>query len=221
VVGLYQIIFGGGFSSDTIYAPQEAVFQATKKYNKGGQMFVRTRFHDADYTNTITERLKDIYKAQNMKVSFSTTVPETKETTENTFSITTTMLLALAVIVALVGGIGLMGSLSISVVERVREIGVMRAVGARSGTIMGMFVMEGILQGLISWAIAVPLSFIIGQPLSNGLGQVLFQANLDYQYNWGAVLTWLVIIVVISTLASILPARNATQISVRDSLAYS
>jgi putative ABC transport system permease protein len=184
-------------------------------------MFVRTRFHDADYTNTITERLKDMYKAQNMKVSLSTTVPETKETTENTFSITTTMLLALAVIVAAVGGIGLMGSLSISVVERVREIGVMRAVGARSGTIMGMFVMEGILQGLISWAIAVPLSFIIGQPLSNGLGQVLFQANLDYQYNWEAVLSWLVIIVVISTLASILPARNATQISVRDSLAYS
>jgi putative ABC transport system permease protein len=220
VVGLYQIIFGGGFATDTIYAPQEAVFQATKKYNKGGQMFVRTRFHDADYTNAITERLKDVYKAQNMKVSFSTTVPETKESAESSFSITTTMLLALAVIVAVVGGIGLMGSLSISVVERVREIGVMRAIGARSGTIMGMFVMEGILQGLISWAIAVPLSFIMGRPLSSGLGQVLFQANLDYQYNWEAVLTWLVVIVVISTLASILPARNATQISVRDSLAY-
>jgi ABC-type lipoprotein release transport system permease subunit len=48
----------------------------------------------------------------------------------------------------------------------------------------------------------------------------MFSANLDYQYNIQAVVTWLVIILVISTLASILPARNATQISVRDSLAY-
>jgi ABC-type lipoprotein release transport system permease subunit len=48
----------------------------------------------------------------------------------------------------------------------------------------------------------------------------MFDANLDYQYDYFAVLIWLGIILIISTLASILPARNATQISVRDSLAY-
>jgi len=53
----------------------------------------------------------------------------------------------LAIIVAVVGGIALMGALSISVVERTKEIGVLRAVGARSGTITGMFVMEGLVQG--------------------------------------------------------------------------
>ena len=130
------------------------------------------------------------------------------------------MLLALAVIVALVGGIGLMGSLSISVVERTREIGVMRAIGARSRTIMGMFLMEGILQGLLSWLLAGLLSFSLFRPLANALGQAMFGANLDYQYNAGAVVTWLVIILIISTLASILPARNAAQVSVRESLAY-
>jgi ABC-type lipoprotein release transport system permease subunit len=44
--------------------------------------------------------------------------------------------------------------------------------------------------------------------------------NLDYAYNFEAVIVWLVIILIISTLASILPARNATVISVRESLAY-
>jgi len=136
------------------------------------------------------------------------------------FSIMTTMLLALAIIVAVVGGISLMGTLSLGVVERTREIGVMRAIGARSRTIMGMFVMEGILQGLLSWLLAVPLSFALARLLANALGQVMFDANLDYQYDYPAVLIWLGIILVISTLASILPARNATQISVRESLAY-
>ena len=75
--------------------------------------------------------------------------------------------------------------------------------------------------GGLPWAIAVPISFAISQPLAYALGQVMFQANLDFQYNLLAVGVWLVVIVVISTLASILPARNATAISVRDSLAYS
>jgi putative ABC transport system permease protein len=119
-----------------------------------------------------------------------------------------------------VGGIGLMGSLSISVVERTKEIGVMRAIGARSASVIGMFMMEGILQGLFSWAVAVPISFALGRPLADLLGITMFDAKLDYQYNYNAVIVWLIVILVISTLASVLPARNATRISVRDSLAY-
>jgi ABC-type lipoprotein release transport system permease subunit len=52
------------------------------------------------------------------------------------------------------------------------------------------------------------------------LGKVMFGATLDYQYNWLAVGIWLGIVVTISILASIMPARGATRISVRDSLAY-
>jgi putative ABC transport system permease protein len=220
VVGLYQIVFGGGFATDTIYAPQEAVFEATKKYNKGGTMFVRMRQHGEDYVNTLTDQLKAVYKLKSMDVNYTETVNAYRESAAGQFGITTSMLLALAVVVAIVGGIGLMGALSISVVERIREIGVMRAIGAQSATIMGMFMMEGVLQGLISWAVAVPLSFAGGHPAANGLGQALFEANLDYQYNWQAVLVWLLIVTIISILASIVPARSATQISVRDSLAY-
>jgi len=83
-----------------------------------------------------------------------------------------------------------------------------------------MFMMEGVLQGLFSWVVVVPLSFVLGKPMADALGLALFDAVLDYQYNFSAVLIWLVIILVISILASILPARNATIISVRDSLAY-
>jgi putative ABC transport system permease protein len=68
--------------------------------------------------------------------------------------------------------------------------------------------------------VAVPISFAAGRFVAQTLGQVMFSANLDYAYNYVAVLIWLVVVVVISTLASILPSRNATRISVRDSLAY-
>jgi putative ABC transport system permease protein len=80
--------------------------------------------------------------------------------------------------------------------------------------------MEGLLQGLFSWVIAVPLSFALGSYMAKTLGLVMFSTSLDYQYNYTAVFIWLIVILIISTLASILPARNATRISVRASLAY-
>jgi putative ABC transport system permease protein len=220
VVGFYQVIFGGGFSTDDIYAPLPAVHQSTKKHNKGSLLRVRTDAPNADSTESIRGELADNYVNRNMDILFSQTKTQEREAADSQFAITTSMLLGLAVIVAAVGGIGLMGSLSISVVERTREIGVMRAIGARSLTILGMFVMEGVLQGLFSWAVSVPLAFLIAGPLADALGQAMFDANLDYKFSFGAVIAWLVIILIISILASILPARSATTISVRDSLAY-
>jgi putative ABC transport system permease protein len=221
VIGYFSDLFEGGIGgTESIYANQEAVFRATKKHNQGALVYVRTSVHDAPSVDAITTRLKDLYNAKNLDTDFSQTMVELRRMVNDQFSIVTSMLMALAVIVAVVGGIGLAGSLSISVVERTREIGVMRAIGARSHTMMGMFILEGVLQGIISWAIVIPLSMLVGQPLATGLGQAIFSMALHYHYNFEAVFIWLGLILVISFLASILPARSATKISVRESLAY-
>lgn len=220
VVGFYQDIFSDVGGTDSIYANLEAVFRATKKHNHAGQILVCTDQHDEAYIQQVMTRLKETYEAKNVDVAESQTEPELRKQIDSQFDIVIIMFLVLAMIMAIVGGIGLMGALSISVVERIREIGVMRAIGAKTPTILGMFVMEGVLQGLLSWLVVVPLSFILGRPMANALGLVLFDANLDYQYNFGAVWLWLGIILIVSILASILPARNATQVSVQESLAY-
>jgi putative ABC transport system permease protein len=155
-----------------------------------------------------------------MQVAESRSIYKARNSAVGEFSVSQMMLLLLAVLMAVVGGIGLMGALSISVVERTKEIGVLRAIGARSRTILGMFVMEGTLQGLFSWALAVPLSSIISRPFADALGQAMLRTTLDFQYDYTAVIIWLVVISIISSLASILPAHSATQISVRASLAY-
>lgn len=220
IVGLYDPVFAGGFNGENFYVPLDAFASVTKKINRGADLYVRTRQHDDEYVNEVTKRLKAAFESRNAKVAISQTEGEIKRGNRAQFAFITTPLLFLALIVAVVGGIALAGTLSISVVERTKEIGVLRAIGARSRTIMGMFVMEGIFQGGLSWAIAAPISFIVGKPLSDALGQALLSGTLDYQYNWSAVLIWLIIILVISTIASVFPARGATHISVRDSLAY-
>lgn len=52
------------------------------------------------------------------------------------------------------------------------------------------------------------------------MGHAMFDIALDYAYDWQAMVVWLGLVVLISALASVMPARNATHISVRESLAY-
>lgn len=220
VIGFYQNVLSGVGETDPIFANLNAVFQATKKHNQGSEIRVKTRYHDEAYVQQVAAALKEVYEAKNIDVAASEVLPEIRRNVDSQFAIVITMMLVLAVLMGLVGGIGLMGALSISVVERTREIGVMRAIGAKTPTILGMFIMEGLLQGFFSWLVAAPISFVLGRPMASALGVALFDSQLDYHFNFSAVVVWLVIVMTISVLASILPARNATIISVRDSLAY-
>lgn len=219
VVGFYRVLAVYPVP-DAVYAPQEAIFRATTKHNVGRELLVRTNPGNAASTEAVTIRLKNLFEKRNWEVQDTQTIYEDRSFFDNFFVQYLGMLFALAVIMALVGGVGLTGSLSISVVERTREIGVMRAIGARTSVLMLMFILEGVLQGLISWAVSVPLSFVLGRPLATVVGHAMFDVALDYQYNLRAVIVWLVTVVVISILASVLPARSATTISVRESLEY-
>jgi putative ABC transport system permease protein len=220
VIGTYEPVFASGYTSDTIYAPLQALYDSTEKHNRGSILYVRTVGHDSEYVAVVTKQLQELFERRNFDVVNNQTEADMRQTYEFQFSTVTTMLFALAIIIAVVGGIALTGALSIGVIERTKEIGVMRAIGARTTSIMAIFILEGALQGVLSWLVALPISLLFSQPLAAILGHVMFGASLDYQYNWPAVGIWLGIILVISTLASILPARSAARISVRDSLMY-
>lgn len=220
VIGLYEPVFSGAFAADTIYAPLDALFDVAQRHNQGTLLYVRTTDHSPAFVTQVTTNLKDAYEARKINIAASQTENDLRKTNEFQFSTVTSMLMGLSVIVAVVGGIALMGALSISVVERTKEIGVLRAIGARSFTILRIYLMEGILQGLLSVALAVPISFLSAGTVASLLGHAMFGAALDYAYNWPAVVIWLVIMLVISALATLLPARSATRVSVRSSLAY-
>jgi putative ABC transport system permease protein len=106
------------------------------------------------------------------------------------------------------------------VVERRREIGVMRAIGASSFSIVGMFVVEGMLVGALSWLLAAPLSYPAARVFSDVIGQAIFVMPLNFVYAADGLLLWLLIVSALSALASFWPALQATKVSVREALAY-
>lgn len=83
-------------------------------------------------------------------------------------------LLAIAAVVALVGGLGLLSTMSITVLERIREFGVMQAIGATRRTILFIVVTEGCIIGLLSGLLAI----LVSLPLSVAIGSIAGQVGL-------------------------------------------
>jgi putative ABC transport system permease protein len=163
--------------------------------------------------------LEQMFEAQGIELAFVRASIEDQEQAEAQFGILTTILMTMTVVMAIVGGIGLSGTLSINVIERRREIGVMRAVGGSSRDVALIMIMEGLLLGFASWVIAVPISILAGRPFVNSIGDII-QFPGPYQLSVTGLWIWLLIVVVLSLVASWLPARRASRISVNESLAY-
>ena len=129
-------------------------------------------------------------------------------------------MLGMAAMIAIVGGLGLMGTMSINVLERTREIGVMRAIGASNGDIQGIVIVEGMVIGLISWAISILFAIPITGMLCFGVGMAILTAPMPAVYGVTGIIAWLIFTLVLATIASALPARRASRLTVRDTLAY-
>jgi len=129
-------------------------------------------------------------------------------------------LLIMAVLLAVVGGLGLMGTMSMNVLERTREIGVMRAIGASDGAVLRVVLVEGILIGLLSWLVGTALAFPLGHALTAAVGTTMLSTTLTYVFSLSGAALWLVLVVLLAAAASFLPAWNASRLTVRDVLAY-
>jgi putative ABC transport system permease protein len=202
-----------------VYVPLSVYQREVGLTDRATSAWLSTTPDDGATQLQVEKQLRDALSAKGLRVGNTQTAEQIRTQSEANFSIITTMLLVMSTLIAAVGAIGLAGTLSINVLERRREIGVMRAIGASSLTIAGLFIGEGLILGLIAWVVAIPLSIPVGQVFATVIGQVI-NLGVIYQFSWSGATTWLIIIVVLSVLGSAVPAIRATRVSVRESLAY-
>jgi putative ABC transport system permease protein len=202
------------------FVPYDALAHEVGNANRSAFIMVMTEEHDAATHSRMIEDLRETYAANRIKATYFQSAGELREQIGSQFDVITYLMLVMALLAAVVGSMGLMSTMSINVVERGREIGVMRATGATSAAIAGIFVGEGMLLGLLSWLFSVPVSYPGAMAFSNVIGSQLIEMALDFKFPMGAVALWLAIILTLSALASLWPALRATKVSVRESLAY-
>lgn len=176
--------------------------------------------HDAQAIGSTTAGIETALAAQNisMKVVISETMLE--GATSGHVYIFIFALILIAVVMAVVGVLGLMSSMSTSVIERTREFGIMRAIGARSQAVLRNVISEGLFIGLMSWVIAVPLSLPASFGVGYLIGMLSFRSPLPLILSPLAVLLWLLVIVVGSVAASAYPAWQASRLTIRETLTY-
>jgi putative ABC transport system permease protein len=136
------------------------------------------------------------------------------------FYIIVTLLMLMAALVAAVSGLGLASTMSLNVLERRREIGVMRAVGATSMKVLQVILGEGVFSGLLSWGLAIVLSIPMTTVIGNVAGMTFIETPLEIAYSWSGAAWWLGIVLVLTVVASSLPAISATEMPVNEVLAY-
>jgi putative ABC transport system permease protein len=216
VVGTYLSVS----VSDKFFIPLDALGQEIGSQGRGRRIRMLSEQDDREFQDRLIEELEDAFAVQRIEVVSSWSTSEQLEESRASFGLLTTLLLVMVILAAVVGSIGLMSTMSANVVERRREIGVMRAIGASARSIVGIFVAEGMAVGVLSWLLSLPLSYAGARLFTDLIGRAILDMPLDFVYSVGGVGLWLGIVVVLSTVASAWPALKATKISVRDALAY-
>jgi putative ABC transport system permease protein len=129
-------------------------------------------------------------------------------------------LMAFALLMALVGTIGLTSTMSLNVLERTREIGVMRAIGATPRRIKWLILWEGLMIGVFSIVLAFAGALILSTFMGQLIGNMAFRTPLSLVISAAGFLIWIAIVLAGSYAATALPARRAISMTTREALAY-
>jgi len=176
IVGIAQVLFVGRAA----YTSYDYTARVTNDVGKSSFVAVVTAQHDPAFQSEVAKAVRDQLKQAGFKVSGTQTIGEIRASIQFQFSIIVVMLLVMAILLAVVGGLGLMGTMSINVLERTREIGVMRAIGASNGAILGIVMIEGIIIGVVSWAIGALIALPLSRLLAEAVGQVFLKSSPSY-----------------------------------------
>lgn len=119
-----------------------------------------------------------------------------------------------------IGCIGLASTMGANVLERIREFGVMHAIGARPKTVRRIVVAEGVFIALASCLLAVIPALGLTAAMNAVLGNLFFNAPLPFRISFLAAASWTVVVVLGAVLATDAAATRASRLTVREALAY-
>lgn len=217
VVGIFQFVSQQGTIA---YANYEYISRLTHIPNRAFTYRIVTEQHDPAYQQMMSDRLDAYFRAQGFDVNQTRTGQSTLDIASDGLDTLVTFLMIMALLTALVGSMGLTGTMGMNVLERTREIGVMRSIGAVDREIMRTVIVEGMVIGGISWLLGVLLSIPFTYLLSFIISAAIFESQIAVQFTAVGFGIWLLVVLALSALASILPARNAARLTIREVLAY-
>lgn len=223
VVGITtsQVIGGGDLLMSPIgYINYPYLAQIARKPERTNRILIGTTHHTPRYNKEVAQELEALFAQRSIYPASTLTHDEIRNALTGAFEILLSLLQIMAIVFGVVGGLGLMSMMSLNVLERIREVGIIRSVGGVRKQLAQIIVIEGIFVGLLSWIVAAILAFPLSYFLGNALGQTLLRTPLKMIFPLTGPLMWLGLVILLSIVSSLLPARSASRLSIRETLAY-
>lgn len=212
---------GMGSQDDMIIVPITTLKKRItgSRFPNSVSMIALKLYQDADNdiaTEQITSLLRQRHKlkdgdADDFQITDMKQVMETMETVTGYLTL---LLIAIAAVSLLVGSIGIMNMMLVSVAERTREIGIRKAIGAQESTIITQFLSESILISFIGSMFGL----VLGVGLSQGVGRLILHYNVPFSI-WPVVVS-VSVAVVVGLASGVMPAIKAAKLNPIDSLRY-
>jgi len=214
IIGVIESTAGFGPSSDAanVYLPYTTAMDRMlgRNYLSGITVRIADDYNMDDAEAGITALLTRLHGTDDFFLQNTNTIRDTIESTSQTLTL---LVSAIAVISLVVGGIGVMNIMLVSVTERTREIGIRMAVGARRGDILRQFLTEAVLVCFIGGAAGIGLSFLLGA----GLTHFLTEARLSY--STASIVAAILSSSLIGVIFGFMPARSAARLDPVQALA--
>jgi len=214
-----------GFTEDvgspaTAYVPLDVFSKLTN--TTGQTKMLRIAYSDRSKENTVSKNrnVEALLEKENISVISSIPVWLLQNAIAAHMKVLVNSLMAMAILMALVGTLGLMSTMSMNILERTREIGVMRAIGATPNKIRNLVVWEGLFTSALSIFIAIIFALILSTFLGRFIGNMAFRTPLQLTVSAMALVVWILLVVAGSYVATIFPARRANKITTREALTY-
>lgn len=222
VVGVMEKI-GNPEDDKSIFIPKETFRELFNVPEEESIIMVKTAkgYNPEDVAETIERKLRKFRGEKEGEETFSVqTSEQLLQSFSNILNVIQAVLVGIAAISLLVGGIGIMNTMYTAVLERTKEIGTMKAIGAKNSDIMTLFLIESGLLGLVGGVIGILIGVGIGKGVeyiaTAALGTPLLQASFPGVLIFGA----LGFSFVIGSLSGLFPAIQASRLKPADALRY-
>ena len=217
VIGLFKFVGQEGIFG---YIPLEYASQITNLPGRSSSFRVVTEQHGRVYQDAMAETLDRYFRDEGFKVRKAESGLASLDSALESLDILVTFLLIMAVLTAVVGAMGLTGTMGMNVLERTREIGIMRAIGADDRAVMRTIIAEGFVIGTLSFILAIIVSIPFTYGLSYIVSLAVFETPIKVVFTYVGYAIWFGLVLFLSVIASIVPARNAARLTIREVLAY-
>lgn len=217
VIGIFKFVDREGILA---YAPYEYISKMNNLVNQSYSFRLVTDSHDRAYQDAKAEELDKFFRERGYKVRTAEAGRASLDTAVESLDTLVVFLLIMAILTAVVGAMGLTGTMGMNVLERTREIGITRAIGADDRAVMRTVIAEGFVIGAMSFVLAIILSIPFTYLLSTIVSLAVFETPIDVIFTFTGYGIWFGLVLLLSVVASILPARNAARLTIREVLAY-